>query len=270
MTAKVVVGLKTESKQTGPELLEIAQASVVRLISELGDRVLGHGTAFAYKQVISGKTSRIYFVTNLHNFSGPMKSFGMILQMAAAGAPDEQLMLKSYVELRGVRHNVERIIAYKGALLSRGFSHFQDFAIFSIETEIDEPLPMYALPEMNAAHAGESAYAFGYPTDTELGITEGIVSHVYQDHEKPDFKWQIQHSIMINPGNSGGPTVTPHGVAIGISTWGRIDVNAINFSVNLHHVFEMCRDNDLIEEVSISGIYERFVARAKEEVRYGN
>ena len=132
------------------------------------------------------------------------------------------------------------------------------------------------MPEASDARAGETVYAFGFPSDTDLGITEGIISHVYQDHEEPLLKHQIQHSILINPGNSGGPTVNLNGAAVGMSTWGKQmsgsgrSLTGMNFSVNVAHTFEICRDNDLIEEVSMERIYQHFVARAREYSKYGS
>ncbi len=270
MADQVVLGSRSVSRLGGPELMDIARSSVFRIFTELGGQNLGHGTAFAYKQVIRSGRSSLYLVTNLHNFSKPMGSFIEILRRAAEGAADDQLRLRTFVDIHGEKIEVEKIIACKGALFSNAYEHFQDFAILSLEVSSDEPLKMFSIPEAKDLQAGETAFAFGYPTNTDLGITEGIVSHVYGEHENPDFQWQIQHSIQINPGNSGGPTVTPAGVAIGVSTWARLDVNAINFSVNLDHSFSICRRSELIEEVSISGVYERFVSRAREEIKFGS
>lgn len=270
MGEQVILGSRSETARPGPELMETARSSVVRIKTELGGESLSHGTAFAYKQVIRESKSRIYFLTNLHNFTGPMKVFGHLLELAAMGAPDEKLLLRTSIEFRQQEFEVSQIIACKGALFARGYEHYQDFAFFAIDTEIAEPIDMFALPQSHDARPGETAYAFGYPTNTDLGITEGIISHVYGDHENHHFRWQIQHSIQINPGNSGGPTVSSNGVAIGMSTWGRTDVNAIEFSVNLAHTFELCRQSDAIEQISISGVWSRFVTRVREEVKYGS
>lgn len=266
----VVLGLRNDAGMSGPELMAIAERSVVRVFSELGGQFLGHGTAFAYKQILHGSGSKIYFVTNLHNFSGPMQSFLQILRLAEMGAPDEQMLLKTKIEMGGSQFEIGKIIACKNALFERGYDHYKDFAIFSVDTTITDPLPMFAVPDSGDARPGENAYAFGYPKDTDLGITEGIISHVYGDHDNENYRWQIQHSIEINPGNSGGPMVTASGVAVGISTWGRTDVDAIKFSVNLAHAFDLCRQPDAIEEVSISGVYARFVKRAREEAKFGS
>ena len=267
------MGSKSEEKLSGPDLMEIAKDSVVRISSKLGE-FGGHGTAFAYKQVMTETGSTVFFLTNLHNFSSVLQFRNAVFALASQGYPDDELFIKTIVDFRGKTYSVDKIVSYKGALLD-AFQHFQDFAIFSVNTDICEEVKTFALPEASDARAGETVYAFGFPSDTDLGITEGIISHVYQDHEEPLLKHQIQHSILINPGNSGGPTVNANGVAVGMSTWGKTSdggrsLSGMNFSVNVAHTFEICRDSDLIEEVSIERIYQHFVARAREHFKYGS
>ena len=276
MSEQVFVGSKSGEKLSGPELLEIAKDSVVRISSKLANSG-GHGSAFAYKQVMTKSGSRVYFLTNLHNFSGTLRLYNAVLQLAAAGVPDNDLLIKTTIDFQGKTYEVDQIVAYKGALFTPEFQHFQDFAIFSVDSDVTQELKMFALPDQNEARPGESVYAFGFPDDTDLGITEGIISHVYSDHENPYLRHQIQHSILINGGNSGGPTVNPNGVAVGMSTWGKLrmsngsqSVNGMNFSVNVEHAFSICRDDSLIEEISMVRIYQRFVARAREHFKYGS
>lgn len=271
MVERVILGERSKSKRSGPELMEIARSSVVRVFAELNGRMFSHGTAFAYKQVIRDTGSIVYFVTNVHNFAGYLRAYNFVRQGMAAGIPDEYLRVRAMIEIDGGKREIEKIIAFKGALLSKHRPWEHDFAMFAVELEQTEPLAMFALPNEKDARAGETVYAFGFPKDTDLGITEGIVSHVYHENATNElYKWQIQHSIEINPGNSGGPTVDPYGVAIGLSTWGRGGVDAIKFSVNLNHSFNICRDSDQIEEISVAKIFARFVERAREEVRYGS
>jgi len=274
MSGQVLMGSKSEEKLSGPDLMEIAKDSVVRICSKLAGNV-GHGTAFAYKQVITETGSSVYFLTNLHNFSSVLQWRNAVFALASQGHPDEDLLIKTTVEFRDKTYSVGKIVSCKGALLDV-FQHFQDFAIFSIDTDIREEVKMFALPEASDARAGETVYAFGFPDFTDLGITEGMISHVYHDHENPLLQHQVQHSILINPGNSGGPTVNANGVAVGMSTWGKTrsnggkPISGMNFSVNVAHTFQICRDNDLIEEVSIERIYQHFVARARENFKYGS
>jgi len=274
VSGQVLMGSKSEEKLSGPDLMEIAKDSVVRISSKLGE-FGGHGTAFAYKQVMTETGSTVYFLTNLHNFSKVLQLRNAVFALASQGFPDDELFIKTIVDFRGKTYSVDKIVSCKGALLD-AFQHFQDFAIFSVNTDIREEVKMFALPESNDARAGETVYAFGFPVDTDLGITEGIISHVYQDHEDPMFKHQIQHSILINLGNSGGPTVNANGVAVGMSTWGKRyteggdPLSGMNFSVNVAHTFEICRDSDLIEEVSMERIYKHFVERAREHHKFGS
>ena len=275
MSGQVLMGSKSEEKLSGPDLMEIAKDSVVRISSKLGEYG-GHGTAFAYKQVMTETGSTVYFLTNLHNFYMVLPLYNEVLRLASQGHPDDDLLIKTSIIFRGKTYAVDKIVTCKGALFASDHKHFQDFAIFSVDSDISEELKMFALPEQSEARPGEAVYAFGFPADTDLGITEGIVSHVYRDHKNPDFCHQIQHSILINPGNSGGPTVNLNGAAVGMSTWGKQmsgsgrSLTGMNFSVNVAHTFEICRDNDLIEEVSMERIYQRFVARAREHFKYGS
>ena len=274
MSGQVLMGSKSEEKLSGPDLMEIAKDSVVRISSKLGESG-GHGTAFAYKQVMTETGSTVYFLTNLHNFSSVLQLRNTVFHLASQGYPDDELFIKTIVDFRDKTYSVDKIVSCKGALLD-AFQPFQDFAIFSVNTDIREEVKMFALPEANDARAGETVYAFGFPDFTDLGITEGIISHVYQDHEDPSLQHQIQHSILINVGNSGGPTVNANGVAVGMSTWGLPysksgqPLSGMNFSVNVAHTFEICRDSDLIEEASMERIYQHFVVRAREHLKYGS
>jgi len=272
---KVVKATRSDSPMSGSDLMEIARESVVR-ISTTVNGVGGHGTAFAYKQVINGDRSTVYFITNLHNFSSSLKGFHQVLRLAHAGASDEEMLMRAFVILGEREFEVDKIVAFRGALFAAEFDHQHDFAIFSIEIESSEPLPMFALPSTGEARQGEQVFAFGYPSFTDLGITDGIVSKIYGNHEDPKLRYQIQHSVLINKGNSGGPTVNTHGVAVGMSTWGIAwnpdgsPVSGLNFSVDVAHTFEICRQAESVEEISMKKIYQRFVARAREHVKFGS
>ncbi len=275
MSSQVLMGSKSEEKLSGPDLMEIAKDSVVQICSKFAGGA-GKGSAFAYKQVMTETGSTVYFLTNLHNFSETLKWYGTVMWLASQGHPDNDLLIKTTIDFLGKTYSVDKIVSCKGALLNE-FQHFQDFAIFSVNTDIREEVKMFALPEASDARAGETVYAFGFPDFTDLGITEGIISHVYHDHENPKLQHQIQHSILINPGNSGGPSVNANGVAVGMSTWfkqrtegGKRPLSGMCFSVNVAHTFEICRDNDLIEEISMDRIFKHFVARAREYFKYGS
>jgi len=278
MADSVVLGTRSASPLDGTELLRIAEQSVARIAMRFRDEEVGHGSCFAYKQVVTGGRSRIYFLTNLHNFVlGLPTAYQLSLITArdeASGPASPATRPGFFVTWRGELHEVSSIVAAKGAFSGRIPRHFQDFAIFSIETDSADPIRMYAVAEGDdAVHGGEKVFALGYPTDTDLGITDGIVSKVYGEvaqHAEGDYAWQIQHNLLINPGNSGGPTVNQFGVAVGMSTWKRVDVEGICFSVNVSHLFSLCRDSGQIEEVSLVKTLECFSRRAHEEARFGN
>jgi len=259
---------------SGPDLMEIAKESVASIWVTLNG-VGGHGTAFAYKQVVNGNKSTVYFITNLHNFSESLRDYREVLRLAKSGATDEEMMMRAFVVLGGREFEIDKIVTFRGALFEK-YERQHDFAIFPIEIESSEPLSMFALPTTGEAQQGEQVFAFGYPSITDLGITGGIVSKIYSDHEDPNLRYQIQHSVLINPGNSGGPTVNTHGVAIGMSTWGIIQnpdgspVTGVNFSVDVAHTFGICRQEELVEEISMKAIYRRFVARAREHFKFGS
>jgi hypothetical protein len=259
---------------SGTDLMEIAKCSVVPIRTSLGAMPAGIGTAFAYKQVVDGDKSTVFFLTNLHNFSEPLKLYKDILGLALKGALEEVMTIRTCIEWHGQEYEVDKIVAFRGALFAGRYPYQHDFAIFSVNCETSDDIRMFALPSSEEVRPGESVFAFGYPQWTDLGITEGIVSVVYVDHKNPNFQHQIQHSILINPGNSGGPTVNAHGVAVGMSTWGIVgnedSQTGINFSVNVAHTFELCRQADQIEEISMKAIYKRFVVRAREHFKYGS
>ena len=257
---------------SGPELMEIAKSSVVAIRPSLAGRTKGVGTAFAYKQVVNGDRSTVYFLTNLHNFAFSLKLYNEVLWLASKGAPDDVMTIRMSIEFQGQEYEVDKVLTAQGALFAPSYPNQHDFAIFPVECETSEAISMFALPADGEVRAGESVFAFGFPRGTDLGITEGMVSAVYKEHENPLFQNQIQHSILINPGNSGGPTVNALGVAVGMSTWKLLGegTTGINFSVNVAHTFEICRNSDQIEEVSMKAIYQRFVARAREQFKYGS
>jgi len=274
VNTRVILGERSDTPMSGTDLMEIAKSSVVTIRTSLAGKPAGHGTAFAYKQVVDGDRSTIFFLTNLHNFSGSLRMYNLVLRLASAGAPEEAMTIRTCIEWHGQEYEVDKIVAFRGALFAGSYPKQHDFAIFSVNCETREAIRMFALPSAEQVRPGESVFAFGFPRETDLGITEGIVSAVYVDHKDPNFQHQIQHSILINPGNSGGPTVNAHGVAVGMSTWGIVgnegSQTGINFSVNVAHTFELCRQADQIEEISMKAIYKRFVARAREHFKYGS
>ena len=130
---------------------------------------------------------------------------------------------------------------------------------------------MFFVPDTWDAQQGSTVFAVGYPHDMELSISDGIISHIYDDNPAvPDYKWGIQHNILINGGNSGGPTITPFGHVIGIATFGYTgEFVGLNFSVNLQYILEYCKDPAQLEEVQVDKVIARLKNRAQEAFTYG-
>lgn len=270
MTSKTVVGQRLDGSGGAVALMDVARSSVWRVETHFPEG-LSHGSAFAYKQVIDSKsaTSKVYLLTNLHNFDH-LDSYGMLVKLARRGAPEEVLTLRSSITVGDDRYHVDRIIAAKDALFTHNRPWFQDFAVIAVTIPTTDELQMFAMPSTNDAREGESIYALGYPSDTDLGITDGIISHLYGDQTPNErVRLLIQHSILLNGGNSGGPTVNPYGVAVGISTCSRRDLTGINFSVNVAHALSLLREPGEVEDVMLDAVYQRMAARACEEARYG-
>ena len=273
MSLEVVLGEKLDGSGGPAELMEVAKSSVWRINVLLGGEVASHGSAFAYKQVIDRATgtSKIFMLTNLHNFSLPITDlYGEMVKRAKLRAPADAMLATSEVVVGDHRRPITNIVAARGALFSHNRPKFQDFAIVEISVPIVDGLRMFALPSPDEARDGDSVYAFGYPHFTDLGITDGIVSRVYRNDTTDDLLlWQIQHSVMINGGNSGGPTVNRFGVAIGISTWKWGPAPGLSFSVDVSHVLSTASDQNQVELVDINSMFGRLTARAMEEARYG-
>jgi S1-C subfamily serine protease len=278
MTKKIVLGQRSEADLTGPELMKIGQDSVVRIECRIGNQNGGHGTAFVYKQVIDEPTqglSRLYLVTNLHNLKGALGLHSLSVQLAQTGRLANELTISMVVTFQDAEYEVSRAILSKGKLFSKN-QFFDDFFFFHIDVPTNIELKLFAIPTSDDMLQGATAYALGFPADTHLGITEGIVSHIYgESAPTEEQKWQIQHSILINGGNSGGPTVSSRGVAIGISTWGQLfngsqRIVGLNYSVDLQHLFDRAKDPSILEEVDLKALFAKLATRAIEEARFGN
>lgn len=281
MSERKILGTASEMPLDGVQVMDIARSSVVRIECRImaGTEIRGgsHGTAFAYNQTVSGKTSTVWFVTNLHNFSLALPDIFENARFLASRGAASSFSAKWLIQWMDQEHPVESIICVKGALLGRGYPSRHDFALFSIKVDSTDELKMFALPTGDKSAAGQKVYALGYPKETDLGITTGIVSHVYGDEPthganlREHLKWMIQHDILINPGNSGGPTVNEHGEAIGISTWGRGEGTVgINFSANLAHVLELAADLTQVEKIDLGALTGLLAARATEEMKFGS
>lgn len=267
-------GIRSTSPLSGRELSEIARECVLRVESRLGDRTISHGSAFVYKQTYGrsdDKSSTLAIATNLHNFTKPLVIYRELVRQARRGAHANELTLSHHIVGEDWEAPITRIIAAKDAFESQNYAYADDFAIIQCEFNLDRKIKLFATPRDSDAVQGDQGWAFGFPKDTELTASSGVFSHIYGDDPKERvFRWQIQHTININPGNSGGPTVNPFGVSVGISTWAYHNYDGLNFSVNLHHIFDRCKDLRSTEVIDVEKVAKRLAARAVEEARFGH
>jgi serine protease Do len=144
---------------------------------------------------------------------------------------------------------------------------------------LDRQTRYFPINKNSPISAGSKAYALGYPFIMNLSIADGLISRVYEDGDGDAerkagadikfWKWGIQHNIAINGGNSGGPTISESGVVIGISTFGYLEKDGLNFSINVSSIFECISDKSNLEEISIQPLVKKLALRAIESAGYG-
>jgi len=273
-SGNVVAGASFATPQDGTILARIGRASVGRASIHIGDLVLSHGTAFVYKQVLDSKskTSTLYLLTNLHVVKGILYLYPYFLDTFRQSQKLTDDVTGIRVRLGEHSYSIPTVLTPRGQFFKDAASETGnlDFALFKLSLSTDEPLEFFAIPTTWDTQQGAPVFALGFPKDMELSITDGIISHIYGDNPKdPIYKWTIQHNLLINPGNSGGPTITPFGHVIGISTSGRTDAIGLNFSLDLQHILEYCKDPANLEEIQIEKVIARLRSRAQEESTYG-
>ena len=267
-----VSGISLKSKDM-KELVRIAKLSVPIIEMRVDDVRLSHDSSFMYKQVVfqDKGISRCYFLTNLHVVQGISESNDILHQAVAAGVNIDNLSIKFVINWYDQEYPVERFLIPKGALFSLGKDpHVEhlDFALFHVDVDTTDVLEFFGIAQRPTVDIGDQIYAFGYPQGLNLTLSNGIVSHIYNEYregiDNPITKGAIQHNILINPGNSGGPTVSELGEIVGISTRGFTSSVAVglNFSINIYGVLELVKESNNMEIMSVKD----FVANVKEQI----
>jgi hypothetical protein len=174
---------------------------------------------------------------------------------------------------------IDSFIVPKGEFFKPDHAQHLDFAIFSFTVPLDRQTRYFPINKNSPISAGSKAYALGYPFIMNLSIADGLISRVYEDGDGDAerkagadikfWKWGIQHNIAINGGNSGGPTISESGVVIGISTFGYLEKDGLNFSINVSSIFECISDKSNLEEISIQPLVKKLALRAIESAGYG-
>lgn len=270
----VVAGAAFTTPQDGTVLARIGRASVGRLEVRLGGGILGHGTAFVYKQVIDAKskTSTLYLLTNRHVVTGILRFYSEFGDILRRSQELSDVTAGLNFTLGENTYSISTVLTPRGEFFKdRAFqSTHLDWAFFQITNDSVEQLEFFSVPDTWDAQQGSTVFAVGYPHAMDLSISDGIISHIYDDNPAvPEHKWGIQHNILINGGNSGGPTITPFGHVIGIATFGIPNAVGLEFSLNLQYILEYCKDPAQLEEVQVDKVIARLKNRAQEAFTYG-
>lgn len=270
----VVAGAAFTTPQDGTVLARIGRASVGRLEVRLGGENLSHGTAFVYKQVIDAKskTSTLYLLTNRHVVTGILSLYSEFGDILRRSQELSDVTAGLNFTLGENTYSISTVLTPRGEFFKdwASQSYHLDWAFFQITNDSVEQLEFFSVPDTWDAQQGSTVFAVGYPHKMDLSISDGIISHIYDDNPAvPGHKWGIQHNILINGGNSGGPTITPFGHVIGIATFGIPNTVGLEFSLNLQYILEYCKDPAQLEEVQVDKVIARLKNRAQEAFTYG-
>lgn len=91
--------------------------------------------------------------------------------------------------------------------------------------------------QQSGIDVGSDVHAIGHPTGETWTYTKGLVSQI-----RPGYEWRsdderkhqadvIQTQTPINPGNSGGPLIADDGAMVGVNSFGRSQMQGLNFAV---------------------------------------
>jgi serine protease Do len=118
-----------------------------------------------------------------------------------------------------------------------------DLSLLKIEPEElgDFKLTVIPFADMDKIRVGEPVFAIGNPLGLERSVSEGIVSITNRGHEGNTY---IQTTAAINPGNSGGPLFNLKGEMIGVTTWGFIGTEGLNFAIPVNRVKDFIQNRD--------------------------
>ncbi len=281
--ATVEVGpVAFNTPQDGAVLQSIGSESVFRIAGFFGEREYNHGSSFILNHEITSDGIKLWCLTNLHVAKIVLDLFQIFRMNLQNGAP-EQVIKEVPAGLRVLVGEstipIDSVIVPRGEFFKPRHEQHLDFAIFSFTVPLDRQTRYFPINKNSPISAGSKAYARGYPKNLNFSIADGLISRVYEDGDGDAerkagasiefWKWGIQHNIAINHGNSGGPTISESGVVIGISTFGLVEGDLLNFSINASSIFEFISDKSNLEEISIQPLVKKLALRAVESARYG-
>lgn len=107
---------------------------------------------------------------------------------------------------------------------------YWDLALLRIRAEDVEGFDLVPIPfaDYSRIRVGEPVFAVGNPLGLERSVSEGIVS---TKNRAESGMLYVQTTAAINPGNSGGPLFNSRGEMIGVTTWGYLFSEGLNFAI---------------------------------------
>ena len=128
---------------------------------------------------------------------------------------------------------------------------YWDLALLRVAEEDLAEFDFAPIPfgDFEAIRVGEPVFAIGNPLGLERSVSEGIVS---TKNRAESGMLYIQTTAPINPGNSGGPLFNARGEMIGVTTWGYLFTEGLNFAIPVstvktfvenHEAFAYDKDN---------------------------
>lgn len=100
------------------------------------------------------------------------------------------------------------------------------------------PVPFGSMDELTA---GDAVFAIGSPLGLERSVSEGIVSTTNREN---DGMLYVQTTAAVNPGNSGGPLLDDRGRVVGVTTWGYLGAEGLNFAIPVSTVKTFLENRD--------------------------
>ncbi|MEO1438210.1 MAG: trypsin-like peptidase domain-containing protein, partial [Bacteroidota bacterium] len=142
-------------------------------------------------------------------------------------------VVNEHEDLKAILHDGKK---FEATLIRE--NKIADLALLKIDLQ---PNASFKLPNGDNFEIGETVYAIGTPTSTELGqsISRGIVSG-FRKIGKSKLNL-IQTDVPVNSGNSGGALITANGELIGVvnSKIFGFGVEGISFAIPAHRVMEL-------------------------------
>ena len=137
---------------------------------------------------------------------------------------DSSVMIKTHDGARSIAMVIRRAADYDLAVL-----------------QVPAPRNGQAVLELGSAlgvRAGQPVIAIGSP----LGLTNSVSRGVVSATRRRGPALVIQTDVAVNPGNSGGPLLDESGRVVGITTFGSLHLEGLNFAVAIDHAAAILED----------------------------